>query len=44
MDRLKSRKFNTIGTNIRRIESIEKVTGRAKYFADLYFPNMLFVN
>jgi len=34
-------KFNIVGKNFARTDAYEKVTGRARYAADLTFPNML---
>ncbi len=36
-------KFDYVGTDVQRIDSVEKVTGEARYVADLQFPNMLHV-
>jgi 4-hydroxybenzoyl-CoA reductase alpha subunit len=34
-------KFTTVGKSFPRVDAADKVTGRAKYTADLYFANML---
>ncbi|MEA2103204.1 MAG: xanthine dehydrogenase family protein molybdopterin-binding subunit [Candidatus Cloacimonadota bacterium] len=35
------KKFDIVGKNVKRTDAYEKVTGRAKYGADLEFPEML---
>ena len=35
------KKSNVIGTSVPRVESVEKVTGRAVYAVDISFPDML---
>lgn len=42
MDRFESKEFNVIGKEIQRTEAVEKVTGKAIYFDDIKFPNMLY--
>lgn len=42
MPLLGSKNFNIINKSIPRIDGFDKVTGRAKYAADLHFPNMLY--
>src|SRR5215472_2505819 len=34
------RDFTIVGTSVRRVDGIDKVTGRAKYVADLIIPGM----
>ncbi len=34
-------KYTTVGKSLPRVDAADKVTGRAKYAADLSFPNML---
>jgi 4-hydroxybenzoyl-CoA reductase alpha subunit len=34
-------KYSTVGRSLPRVDAAEKVTGRAKYTADLYYENML---
>src|SRR5262245_66164637 len=34
------RKFSIIGNSVQRVDGIDKVTGRAKYVADLIIPGM----
>jgi 4-hydroxybenzoyl-CoA reductase alpha subunit len=36
-----STKFATVGKSLPRVDAADKVTGRAKFTADLYFENML---
>jgi len=43
MDRIGRKNFSVVGKNLRRVEGIEKVTGKAIYFDDIQFPNMLYV-
>jgi len=35
-------KFNEVNKSIKRVDAYEKVTGKAKFAADLFFPNMLY--
>jgi 4-hydroxybenzoyl-CoA reductase subunit alpha len=35
-------KYTTVGKSLPRVDAADKVTGRAKYAADLSFPNMLY--
>ncbi|MDH4220400.1 MAG: 2Fe-2S iron-sulfur cluster-binding protein, partial [Candidatus Aminicenantes bacterium] len=35
-------KYATVGKSLPRVDAADKVTGRAKYTADLYFENMLY--
>jgi CO/xanthine dehydrogenase Mo-binding subunit len=35
------RKFDVIGTRVRRVDGVDKVTGSARYIADLALPGML---
>jgi CO/xanthine dehydrogenase Mo-binding subunit len=39
---MKRMKFSEVNKSIRRVDAYEKVTGRAKFAADLFFPNMLY--
>nr|MBC8500033.1 xanthine dehydrogenase [Candidatus Atribacteria bacterium] len=34
-------KFSKVNKSIKRVDAYEKVTGKAKFAADLFFPNML---
>jgi len=34
--------YNKVNKEIRRVDAYEKVTGKAKFGADLFFPNMLY--
>src|SRR6266702_1844956 len=34
------RKFSIIGNSVQRVDGIDKVTGKAKYVADLVIPGM----
>lgn len=42
MPLLGSKNFKVINKSVPRIDGFDKVTGRAKYAADLFFPNMLY--
>src|SRR3984893_8084251 len=33
--------FTIIGTSVRRVDGVDKVTGKAKYVADLIIPGMI---
>ncbi|GAH89943.1 unnamed protein product, partial [marine sediment metagenome] len=35
-------KFSEVNKSIKRVDAYEKVTGKAKFSADLFFPNMLY--
>ena len=35
-------KFSKVNKSIKRVDAYEKVTGKAKFAADLFFPNMLY--
>ena len=35
------RSFSIVGTSVRRVDGVEKVTGKAKYVADLIIPGMI---
>jgi len=35
-------KFSEVNKSIKRVDAYEKVTGKAKFAADLFFPNMLY--
>ena len=35
-------KFSEVNKSIKRVDAYEKVTGKAKFGADLFFPNMLY--
>jgi CO/xanthine dehydrogenase Mo-binding subunit len=37
----KKRDFTIIGTSVRRVDGVDKVTGKAKYVADLIIPGMI---
>ncbi|GAH16870.1 unnamed protein product, partial [marine sediment metagenome] len=34
--------YDKVNKPIRRVDAYEKVTGKAKFAADLFFPNMLY--
>ncbi|PIX35273.1 MAG: xanthine dehydrogenase, partial [Candidatus Infernicultor aquiphilus] len=34
--------YDKVNHEIRRVDAYEKVTGKAKFGADLFFPNMLY--
>ena len=36
-------KYDYVGSSVKRIDGLEKITGEARYVADLEFPNMLYV-
>ena len=35
-------KFSEVNKSIKRVDAYEKVTGKAKFGADLFFPNLLY--
>src|SRR5262252_9066840 len=35
------RDFTIVGTSVRRVDGVDKVTGKAKYVADLIIPGMI---
>jgi CO/xanthine dehydrogenase Mo-binding subunit len=37
----KQRNFSIIGSSVRRVDGVDKVTGKAKYAGDLVIPNMI---
>ena len=39
---MKRMKFSEVNKSIKRVDAYEKVTGKAKFAADLFFPNMLY--
>ena len=39
---MKRMKFSEVNKSIKRVDAYEKVTGKAKFSADLFFPNMLY--
>ncbi len=38
-----SREFNVVGKRVERVDAYERLTGEAKYAADVYLPGMLYV-
>ncbi len=38
---MKAENFNIIGTSVRRVDGVDKVTGQAKYTGDIVVPGML---
>jgi CO/xanthine dehydrogenase Mo-binding subunit len=38
----KAEKFSVVGQRVQRVEGFDKVTGDAKFIADIYLPGMLF--
>ena len=39
---MKRMKFSEVNKSVKRVDAYEKVTGKAKFAADLFFPNMLY--
>src|SRR5438128_11282857 len=38
---VETRNFSIIGTSVRRVDGVDKVTGKAKYAGDLIIPGMI---